>query len=270
MGAEKYQILIFLFVSSAFLLVLASFIIGILYLYRKNQIRYFNSLSSIRNEYDKTILNTELEIQEQTMLHISREIHDNIGLSLSTAKLHLNAINWQQEQAPQKKVKEAIELMSKAMEDMGLLTKKLNTEYIRENGLLQAIQLLCAEIKKIDSIRFSYLVEGEPVFLDAKIELLVFRIIQEAINNSIKHAEAGNIALHLHYDNEALHAAVKDDGKGFDPAFHIAGTGLSNIKQRTKLINGNFTISSAPHQGTLVTLNIPYKQENEHQNEKTN
>ncbi|MDX1936950.1 MAG: ATP-binding protein, partial [Flavihumibacter sp.] len=245
-------------IATSIVLMLFILLVLIINILRKKQIYYKEQVEFLKLQYDSEILNSELEIQEQTMLHISREIHDNIGLSLSTAKLHLNAINWQQELTPQNKVREAIELMSKAMEDMSLLTKKMNTEYIRENGLLQAIQLLCADIKKIDSIRFSYLVEGEPVFLDAKIELLIFRIIQEAISNSIKHAEAGKIDLHLNYNHKALSASVKDDGVGFDTTFHVAGTGLNNIKQRTKLINGNFSISSTPFQGTVVTVVIPY------------
>jgi two-component system, NarL family, sensor kinase len=258
MRKETTQITFFLVVTSLLIFVLAAFIIFILLLYKKNQAQYYNNLAAIKTEFEKTILNTELEIQEQTMLLIAREIHDNIGLSLSTAKLHLNAINWGDLQHAQTKVKDAISLTGKAIQDMSSLTKKLNTDYIKDNGLLQAIKMLWQDMEKISNIKATYTVTGETTFMEGQKELVIFRIIQEALNNSIKHAEAAHISLQLLYNKEEFIAIIKDDGIGFNTYLQAEGTGLKNIRQRTKMIHGACHITSALQQGTTIQITIPY------------
>src|SRR5678815_5083890 len=94
MQKAHYDIVLFLSVCTFLILLMAGFIVTILYLYRKKQLAYYKTIEELRLDYEKNLLHTHLEIQEQTLQHISREIHDNIGLSLTLAKLNLNTLDW--------------------------------------------------------------------------------------------------------------------------------------------------------------------------------
>jgi len=106
-------------------------------------------------------------------------------------------------------------------------------------------------------------VRGELQFLNTNSELLIFRIIQESINNIIKYAKAENIKISIHYSEENMKISITDDGIGFDPDTIIANkkigemAGLKNMRQRAESLNGKLTIDSTPGKGTLLNIIIP-------------
>jgi len=94
MPGQNHNTIIFIIITTLFILILIFFIVFILFLYQRRHISYQKGLEILKSDFEKTLLTTQLEIQEQTFQNISREIHDNIGLSLTLAKLNLNTINW--------------------------------------------------------------------------------------------------------------------------------------------------------------------------------
>ena len=98
---------------------------------------------------------------------------------------------------------------------------------------------------------------GNQVYLDNNTELVLFRIVQEVLNNIVKHAAASSMTMHLHYDEVNLSIEINDNGKGFDQTKNITGTGLQNIRKRTLLLNGNMEINSFENTGTEVKIKIP-------------
>ena len=100
---DKSQIIFFIIIPTILIFLLAGLIITILYFYQKRQIIYEKNLNALKLDFEKNILKTQVEIQEQTFQNISREIHDNISLSLTLAKLNLNTINWNENQEIKKK-----------------------------------------------------------------------------------------------------------------------------------------------------------------------
>lgn len=262
MPGDKHTIIIFIIVTTLFILILISFIVFILFLYQRRHISYQKGLEILKSDFEKTLLTTQLEIQEQTFQNISREIHDNIGLSLTLAKLNLNTIDWNNPDHSREKVGGSINFISQAIEDLSYISKALHTGFIEENGLLKALELEINKIQKLGIFKIRYDVTGSPVYMKTQKELVIFRIIQEVLNNCIKHAEATDITLLLNYQNNEVEIELSDNGVGFSrrPANGQSGkgTGLMNIVKRAAYIDGSCQINSFPGKGTTVLMKIPY------------
>ncbi|WP_205514243.1 sensor histidine kinase [Longitalea arenae] len=262
MPGEQHTIIVFIVVTTLFILILISFIVFILFLYQRRQISYQKGLEILKSDFEKTLLTTQLEIQEQTFQNISREIHDNIGLSLTLAKLNLNTIDWKDANSPPEKVNGSIHFISRAIEDLSYISKALHTDFIEENGLLKALELEIGKIQKLGIYNIRYDVTGSPVYMQTQKELVIFRIIQEVLNNCIKHAEATAITLLLNYQSDFVDIELSDNGKGFARRSAATGpgkgTGLMNIVKRAAFIDGSCQVNSFPGKGTAVHLKIPY------------
>ena len=236
--------------------VLAMLLIMIL-MNEKRRRHYEQTLASLKTEHQASILQTQVEIQEQTFTNISREIHDHVQLSLVLAKLNL--YNQQPQQAAAETHAQTIALIDDAITNLSDISKSLNADLIQGQGLLKALEGEVVRINRSAGLKLTLTVAGEPVFLPASIELVLFRIAQEAINNMLKHAGASGALIRISFEAEQLHMRIADNGKGFDPAqpHKAAGAGLRNIEARTKLFGGTFSIQSAPEQGTTLTVSIP-------------
>jgi len=257
--------LTYIVLATTFLiLLLAGFILSILFLYRKKQIAYTKELESIKSEYEKTILNTQLEIQEQTFQHISREIHDHICLNLTLAKLNLVTVKTDDWQQNTDRIDSSIDLLSKSIHELSDISHSMNPGLIESFGLIKTLELEIEKLRKPRLFNISFELEGNSVFMNSQKELVIFRIIQEAFNNVLKHAEAKNVLLRLYYDANHMETIIQDDGIGFssdlsnDNGKMKHQSGLVNIQKRAKLINGDCKIRSEVSKGTTIYLSIPY------------
>jgi len=257
MQFDNNAITIFLICSILLILIFISFIIAILFLYQKKQIIYNQKVDHLKSNYESSLLSTQLEIQEQTLQHISREIHDNIGLSLTLAKLNLNTLNKSNGENVVEKIEESTGLISKAIRDLSAISHGLNANVINSNGLIKALEEETERISKIGILDVSLLVTGSPVFLKDQTELLLFRIAQEGLNNIIKYAEATKVLITLHYDCGDLELKICDNGRGFslDPNIRT-GSGLLNMRARTQILNGILSVKSDSN-GTSINVIIP-------------
>ena len=260
MQKTSLDIIIFLVITTIAVSIMAAFIISIVYRYRKNQATWLKNIETVKSEYEKNLLGARLEIQEETFSHISKEIHDNIGISLTLAKLNLNRLSLDNKLEAEEYIQNSVSLLSDSIAGLKEISKSLNSELIVEQGLLKALEF---EIKRIETalpFKINYKITGEPVFLDGKKELLIFRIIQEAFNNIIKHAETKATDLFIHFNETKLHIDINDYGKGFDGNYKQAkrSEGLKNMESRVKIINGTMQLSSITGQGTTLMFTIPY------------
>lgn len=264
MQKTTFEIIAFLSVTIALVLIMAGFVLLILFTHRKRKILYQKELEMIKINSEKSILNTRLEIQEQTFQNISREIHDNINLSLTLAKLNLNTLNLENLALAAEKIKTSIDLVSKAIGDLSDISRGMNSDIINEQGLLKAIEIETDKLKKLNWFKIETNISGNPIFLDPQKELFIFRIIQEAFNNILKHAHAANIKLSLYFDLRNVEISIEDDGDGFD-AKSLKNTdpqkisaGLLNMQKRAEHMNGQYQINSIPGKGTRINISIPY------------
>jgi signal transduction histidine kinase len=264
MQANKEQLIIFLIVTTAIILLLAGFIITLVFIYQKKQLNYHEKLNSIKLDYDKNLLLTQVEMQENTFQKISREIHDNISLSLTLAKLNLNTIDWSQLIGIKNKVDFSLVQISKAIVDLSDISKSMNSELIINHGLIKGLEKEIEMIREMNFFQLKFSVTGDPVFMDSNKELVVFRIIQEAFNNIIKHAKATSVELRIDFNSNYINVLISDNGEGFSKKKieqnleNYSKAGLNNIQKRAAIFNGKATIESECGKGTSISVSIPY------------
>jgi signal transduction histidine kinase len=265
MSLKTGDIGIFIIITTLLILLLIGFIILILFLYKRHQFNAFKRLQTLKNDYEKSLLSAQVEMQEQTLRNISREIHDNIGLALSVAKLHLNTIKWTDTEAAAGKVNDSVGQLSKAIDDLRHLSKTLNYEYIAENGFLGALELEIEQIRKLELYTVHYELSGTPAVIPTQRQVVIFRMIQEALNNSIKHSNASDLWVRVQYLPAYLQVEICDNGKGWkDKANGSAeqpgnGMGIKNMQERARHLNGTCSVSSNHLDKTTVLLTIPFK-----------
>ena len=261
MQRESHEIIITLIAGTITFLVFGAWMISFLFLYRQRHRSHLQEKEQLRLSYERELFKTQLEIQEQTFKNISQEIHDNIGQMLSLAKLNLATMDIAQPSGLEQKIGDSKKLVSQAIYDLRNLSHGLSTDYIADRGLVQAIERELEMIKKSGAYETVFLMEGSSYPLDKQNELILYRIVQETLNNIIKHAASQKIIIHLCYRPEELTLSIIDNGKGFDltPITDNSsfGLGIKNMHNRARLIGAGFQISSTLEEGTSVIISLP-------------
>jgi two-component system NarL family sensor kinase len=255
------EVLIVMIVGIMVFLLMAAIILIFLYQYQRRRFQQQQQMSDLKQQFKERSLRAEMDIQEQTFLAVSQEIHDNVGQLLSLAKVQVHIINERQQMDP--KLLEGIkDNIGKALTDLRDLSKSLNSERFRLGSIHEAFLQEAERVNKWGIIRAEVQVEGQAREIAPQRKLILFRILQESIQNCIKHAEASELFIVFRYMAEGIHIDIRDNGKGFDPEAVFrngGGQGLENIRTRVELTGGTHTIKSIPREGTQITLMIPYE-----------
>jgi signal transduction histidine kinase len=253
MQKGNLSFVLFVLFASIFVLLLmvAVFMLFRIYLKRKNKLLLEKKLMGV--QFEQTLLQSKLEIQEQTFHDISQELHDNIGQVLSLVSINLNTLN-----APHDtdKIVRMDELLGKALTDLRNLSHSLDGDYIRNNGWTGLVHKLLNSLQNTGKFTTNLQLDEDLPPLGTEKPIILFRMIQEVVNNIIKHAQANTIYLKAQKVNDMLVIAIQDNGKGFSENLVSDGTGLHNLQNRAKMINADLTINSQPGIGTLVTISI--------------
>lgn len=252
------SIVIFVILCVLLIVFFISFVTYIIYKYQQKQNSFLCDMEELKSRHRNEMLQSQVEIQEQTFENISREIHDNIGQKLTLAKLYLNTLNLSTSQMTLENLHTSIALISDSISDLSDISRSLSAEVIEHNGLIKALELEVAQIKKSSLFNISLEVNGEPIFMESQKELIIFRIIQESLSNIMKHAAATMIRIVLNYKETILQMNITDNGIGFTPDQQkITGTGIANMKRRTVWLNGKCVLQSNPGAGTNINIEIP-------------
>lgn len=256
-------------ITTSLIVLLGSFIILAIFLYQKNQLRAQKSIEEIKSNQEKKILESQVEIQEQTFDHISREIHDNISLDLTLSKLHLNTLNYPTPAVNQEKINSSIQLIGNVIQKLNNISKSLDPGLVKEHGLFHALENEISIIRKTGIYKVAYAVNGIPRSIQPDKALIIFRIIQESLNNIIKHAKASTISLALNFNEHLLDINIEDNGVGFESRNSkiniFNGLGIKNIRKRTTMLDGEFEIISYIGKGTQLKFRIPLQIHKYHQ-----
>jgi signal transduction histidine kinase len=248
-------------IISLFFLVVGIGIIMLVLLYQKRQLQYLSEKNQLKVSFEKELLESKLEIQEQTLKNISQEIHDNIGQVLSLVKLNISSMDCNEPKTLQQKITNSAHLVSRAIQDLRDLSRSLHTDSITELGLLKAIEYEFELIKKAGDYQADLIQEGEPYRLSHKHELILFRIFQEVVNNIVKHAKAKAVTVHVYFNPADFILQIADDGIGFDLAAlnenNHSGLGIRNLQNRSRVMGADFNIFTEPGKGTTVSITLP-------------
>lgn len=264
MRTANSSVILFAIASTILLLFLLAFIAALLFLYQKKNLLYIKEVEDITNRYEKNLLQTKLEIQEQTFLNISREIHDNIGLALTLAKLNLNTIDLNNIQKTSEDIKDSVQLITKSIIDLKDISQSLNSDIIENVGLYSIIKTEIDRINRHGKFTVDFKENGTAVHLDGQKELILFRIVQEALNNTLKHSQGSHVWVDLCYTENNLELSIRDDGAGFDKnSFENSNmnghSGITNMQSRADVLNATLFIDTSPACGTTVSIKTPYK-----------
>jgi PAS domain S-box-containing protein len=204
-----------------------------------------------------------LEVQEAERRHIAHELHDEVGQTLTALKITLHtAQQLTPESAAAPFLRDALSQLDRTMQELRTLSRELRPPMMDDLGLVAALRWHLNGVTERTGLAVR-LEAGSFGRLPAEVEMACFRVVQEALNNAVKHARAASATVELRQEGDELHLAVRDDGVGFDAARarRRAGRGLSlgllGMQERVVLLGGQFGIRSAPGEGTEVRARFP-------------
>ncbi|WP_235841588.1 sensor histidine kinase [Confluentibacter sediminis] len=254
-AAERYLLIYMI----AVLVIVTSLVIlfFVVFLKRKNKLL----LDQIKQQqaFEAEIAQAQTETQEQTLKNIGWELHDNVGQLLSFASMQLSILKMQVADDVKEKFKETSDALRDSLAEVRQLSKTLNNEVILNIGFEKSITNELNRLKKMKFTTAELDIIGESVeFKDRKHEIIIFRILQEFLSNSVKYSEAQNLNVILNYQTDNLVITMKDDGKGFNMDEVEKGSGLINMKSRAALINAKLELTSKPNEGVTLILIYPF------------
>jgi two-component system, NarL family, sensor kinase len=255
------EVLITVLACMVLFVVLTTIILLFVFKYQQRRRLQQMQVLELQQQFKEQSLRSQIEIQEQTFQAISQEIHDNVGQVLSLAKVQVNIIRAGQHYRSD--LLEALkDNIGKAMADLRDLSRSLNSERLRNACIHEAIQEEAERINRTGLIQTVVAVEGLYRDIHPQKKLILYRIVQESLQNCLKHAAASQINILCEYRTDNMIIQIQDNGVGFDPEAALTsgfGQGLTNIRTRVHLTGGNHTIQSVLQQGTQITLTIPYE-----------
>lgn len=236
-----------------FIIILMIFLFAI---FQKRKNSLLLQQKDAEKKFERAIAETQIEIREETLRNISWELHDNIGQLLTLAKIQVDVAKDDPE-----RLSEATDTITKSLQELRALSKLINPDAIKGLSLTEAITLEIERFNRLQYIKASITSNEEVQILDDKVEIIIFRILQEFFTNTIKHSKASTLVVDVQYDKDKLVINAKDDGVGFDmkDLNTKQGIGLCNIKSRGKLINAKVQLRSERSKGTTITVTYFYK-----------
>lgn len=208
-------------------------------------------------EYQKAINRASIETQEQERTEIGKELHDNVNQVLTTTKLYLD-LALSNPELKDELIEKSTKNVITVINEIRQLSRSLMNPSIGDLGLTDAIHDLIENINLTRKLHVSLKARVEiEDLLDKNQKLTIFRIIQEALNNAIRHAKATSVVIHFRHDASSVEVIIEDDGVGFNVETVKKGAGLKNIQNRIYLINGTHKIESIPNKGSKISINFP-------------
>jgi two-component system NarL family sensor kinase len=236
-------------------------VVVILLLYQRKKARHQQQIGDMKKRFSEELLKSQLEMQEETFNRISQEIHDNVGQVMSLAKVQVNIMTESNDM--NKDMLNDVKLnIGKAMTDLRDIARSLSSDRIRSISVHTAALTEAERLNKSGIIHINVEVEGQERKMREDKKLILFRIIQESIQNIIKHAKASETTIRFSYNADEVETVIRDNGQGFDideATSRSSGLGLSNIKTRAMLAGGRSRIESRLETGTTIIINMPYE-----------
>lgn len=200
------------------------------------------------------------QAQEAERKRIARELHDETIQALVVVSRHLDDLDSNDDKISAKEIREEVR---KILEGVRHFSQELRPSILDDLGLIPAVKWLASDLTKNYGIIVEVEIEGTPLHLSPESELVLFRIIQEALTNVRKHSQATRVAIKIEFTDNNVKVVVEDNGKGFDMPTRLGDLtrkgklGLTGIQERAQLIGGTLTITSQPGKGTVLTVETP-------------
>lgn len=247
------------------MLMLAGVIVFFVLVYQKKMIRQEVALERMKTEHQRKLLNATIETQEKERQRIAKDLHDEVGAMLSVIKMGIAQFERKAKELPQAKeiAAETKENVTETINNVRRISKDLMPVALMKLGLAPALKGMFEKLQNIEGVEIEFKQSGEAIRLPSNVALGLYRVIQESLNNCLKHAEATKIECLLHYESSQLQLSFLDNGKGFDiealkqSEDSTRGLGLKSIESRVNMVGGQLKHTSAPGNGTQIEILLP-------------
>jgi signal transduction histidine kinase len=203
-----------------------------------------------------------IEAQEAERARIARELHDDIGQRIALMMVTVDQLKspTASQNGSSGKIDELRRQIADVSRGIHDLSHQLHSATLRHLGVAKAMRGFCSELSEQQNVEIKYSFENIPNDLTPDMSLCLFRVLQEALHNAVKHSGVRRFEVELRGTHEAIALVVRDSGVGFDPDIVMKGSGglgLVSMQERLKLVNGDLLIDSRPNRGTVVSARVP-------------
>jgi two-component system, NarL family, sensor kinase len=203
-----------------------------------------------------------IEAEEKERMRIARELHDGVGQQLSAVKLNMSSLSSSIELKNDEQrtmMQNALEIIDESVKEVRSVSHSMMPNALLKSGLATAVREFLNRISHTDKLRIELEIHGLAERLESTTETILFRVLQELVNNIIKHSQATVVNIQLVRNEDELNIMIEDNGVGFDVSRVSEGIGLKNIESRIAYLNGTVHFDSRPGKGTTVTIDVPLK-----------
>ncbi len=260
-------------IAGTIALSLGLFVLGFYYVQRnrlahRNELIAQQKIETLLDEQEIKTYNAMLEGQEEERLRISTDLHDRLGSMLSTIKLMFSSLGDKIDKAQEEnklQYEKATDLIDHACVEVRRISHNLGTGMVASFGLVKSLEELCDGLNQTGKIRCNFKSHKMDQNLPVHIEIEIYRIVQEAVNNTIKHAKASVIDIQINRLEDEINMHIEDNGTGFDlqAKKKSGGLGLVNLEKRAEKIGGTLHIDSYVGRGTTVILEVPIEKQHD-------
>jgi len=224
----------------------------------------FNQMSEQLKEKDVMLqkertrrMRAAFDGQDTERQRLSRELHDGLGQSLIAQKLRLESIKFPEPDKTTGLLDELKLCSDRLVDEVRRISNDLMPAQLTQFGIVPALRQHCDEVSRLSSIDVSFETTGNFEIMRRKVKIYLFRIIQEALNNIVKHSGSRSAGVEIVQTRENIFVSISDTGQGFNTEKACPGNGLNNMRERALLLGGSFSITSLPGKGTTIEIQIP-------------
>lgn len=211
-----------------------------------------NKLDELMASQESKTYAAMLKGQQQERERIARDLHDRLGGTLAALKHSLRS--------PENKIKEEdLEIVDQAVKEVRDVSHNLASTQFADFGLSEALGQLKSTIENVGEVKFEVYLHPSTSKLEQKVTIELYRIVQELLSNTLKHADANEISVQTNFTENIFNLIYEDNGRGFDPFKVQRGMGLDNMRARVKKIGGVMNIDAEIGRGTIVIIEINQK-----------
>lgn len=251
------ELIIFIFLINIILLIFIVGVVAFIFQYRKRKIEHDKELIKINEQHVKDLLSSQIEVQQQTMVDIGKEIHDNLGQKLTLASIYLQQIPYKIEGGSLiQQTEEVNGLLNEILRDLRQLSQSLVSPEFYESDLLVLLKKEVERVNGMTPVQILMQTTESSLKLNMVQRNAIFRIIQEFVQNCLKHSRCNKIDLNITKNEKLLRFEVSDNGIGFEKEKGLPGIGLTNMKRRAIELGASYDLESQPGKGTKIILQL--------------
>ncbi|MBN8685727.1 MAG: sensor histidine kinase [Chitinophagales bacterium] len=229
--------------------------------YRRNKLRQETAMKTELMQQQEMAIRAVMEAEENERQRIAKDLHDGVGQMMSAAKMNLSAFESElafTTEEQRKSFEKVINLVDESCREVRTVSHVMMPNALLKNNLGDAIREFTGKLNQ-KNLRVEVYTEGLEHRLDSNIETMLYRVVQECVNNTIKHSGASTLDISLIRDKDGISGTIEDNGKGFDSSDpeKLKGIGIKNISSRIEYLKGTVDFDSAPGRGTVVAVHIP-------------